>query len=82
MRYGSDSRFTAIIAVGLLIAFFAPGLVFGQQLQHPSPITLRQAVDIALEKNPQRKMALAETRAASAGVKPRGAVLPIASSKP
>jgi len=69
VRYGSDSRFTAIIAVGLLIAFFAPGLVFGQQLQQPSPITLRQAVDIALEKNPQRKMALAETRAASAGVK-------------
>lgn len=52
----------------LLFASFLPGLLFGQQ--QPSPaITLRQAVDIALEKNPQRKAALAETRAASADVK-------------
>ncbi len=52
----------------MLFASFLPGLLFGQQ--QPSPaITLRQAVDIALEKNPQRKAALAETRAASADVK-------------
>ena len=46
-----------------------PGLLFAQQLQQPSPLTLRQAVNIALEKNPRRKAALADTRAASADVK-------------
>jgi len=44
-------------------------LLFGQQVQPSSPLTLRQAVNIALEKNPARKAALAETRAASADVK-------------
>jgi len=39
-----------------------------QQAPQPSPITLQQAVSIALEKNPQRKVALADTRAAAAGV--------------
>ena len=34
--------------------------------QSPSPLTLRDAVTIALEKNPLRKAALADTRAASA----------------
>jgi outer membrane protein len=62
-------RFAASLAFALLIAFFAPGQLFGQQSQQPSPLTLRQAVNIALEKNPQRKAALAETRAASADVK-------------
>jgi outer membrane protein len=37
--------------------------------QSASPITLQQAVNVALEKNPQRKIALADTKAASAGVK-------------
>jgi outer membrane protein len=46
-----------------------PGLLFAQQLQQPSPLTLRQAVNIALEKNPRRKAALADIRAASADVK-------------
>jgi outer membrane protein TolC len=40
-----------------------------QQAQQPSPITLPQAVKIALESNPQRKAALADTKAASADVK-------------
>ena len=69
VRFGGDSRFPASLALGLLIAFFAPGLLFGQQAQPPSPLSLRQAVNIALEKNPQRKAALADTRAASAEVK-------------
>jgi outer membrane protein len=34
--------------------------------QNPSPLTLRDAVNIALEKNPLRKATLADTRAASA----------------
>ena len=69
VRFVDDSSFTASFALAFLVALFAPGLVFGQQLQQPSPLTLRQAVNIALEKNPQRKAALAETQAASADVK-------------
>lgn len=46
-----------------------PGLLFAQQAQQLSPLTLQQAVNIALEKNPERKAALADTRAASADVK-------------
>ncbi len=43
----------------------------------PSPITLQQAVTIALEKNPLRKAALADTHAAAAGVREaRSALLP------
>ncbi len=39
------------------------------QAQTPAPIILKQAVEIALEKNPVRKAAMADTRAAAAGVK-------------
>jgi outer membrane protein len=46
-----------------------PNFVSAQQSQPASPLSLQQAVKIALEKNPQRKVALADTRAASAGVK-------------
>jgi outer membrane protein len=41
----------------------------------PSPLTLQQAVRIALEKNPQRKAALADTRVASADVREARSVL-------
>ena len=74
-RFGGDPRFPASLALSLLIGLFAPGLLCGQQVQQASPLTLRQAVDIALEKNPQRKAALAETRAASADVKQARSVL-------
>jgi outer membrane protein len=37
--------------------------------QAPSPLTLQQAVMIALEKNPVHKTALAETRASSSEVR-------------
>jgi len=40
-----------------------------QQEAQPSPLTLQQAVNIALEKNPVRKVAIADTKAASAGVR-------------
>jgi outer membrane protein len=46
-----------------------PGRLFGQGSQAASPLSLRQAIDVALEKNPQRKAALADARAASADVK-------------
>lgn len=41
----------------------------GQSAPSGTPITLKQAVDIALERNPLRKAALADTRAAAANVK-------------
>ena len=69
VRFVGGFRVTATLALAFLAALFAPRLLSGQQLQQPSPLTLRQAVNIALEKNPQRKAALAETRAASADVK-------------
>jgi len=56
----------AHILLPVLVAFFASANLSAQQ---PAPITLRQAVDIALEKNPERKAALADTQAASADVK-------------
>jgi outer membrane protein len=40
-----------------------------QQEVQPSSLTLQQAVTIALEKNPLRKAAIADTKAASAGVR-------------
>src|SRR5579864_5669584 len=52
-----------------LVVLSIPGLLFAQQAQQPSPLTLQQAVNIALEKNPERKAALADTRAASADVR-------------
>ncbi|HVS89992.1 MAG TPA: TolC family protein [Candidatus Acidoferrum sp.] len=52
-----------------LLALSFSGQLHAQQAQHPSPITLQQAVNIALEKNPERKAALADTIAASAEVK-------------
>src|ERR1017187_1344458 len=52
-----------------LLALSIPGLLFAQQAQQPSPLTLQQAVSISLEKNPERKASMADTKAASAGVK-------------
>ncbi|HEV2402131.1 MAG TPA: TolC family protein [Candidatus Sulfotelmatobacter sp.] len=40
-----------------------------QQEAQPSSLTLQQAVTIALEKNPLRKAAIADTKAASAGIR-------------
>jgi outer membrane protein len=53
----------------LLLALTTPGFLFAQQGQQPSPLTLQQAVSMSLEKNPERKSAMADTKAASAGVK-------------
>ena len=51
---------------GVLLALWFSGQLHAQQAQQPSPITLQQAVNIALEKNPERKAAFADTKAASA----------------
>jgi len=54
---------------GLLVLILClPSLAFSQDANAPSPLTLQQAVNIALEKNPQRKAALADTKAAAADV--------------
>ncbi len=74
-RRGRAAPFKATVALILFFAQFIPGSLFGQQARQPSPLTLRQAVDIALEKNPQRKAALADTRAASAGVRQAKSIL-------
>src|SRR5450631_107635 len=44
------------------------GTMFPQASSEPSPLSLQQAATIAMEKNPLRKAALADTKAASAGV--------------
>lgn len=54
--------------MALLISAIALSVPAELRAQQPSPVTLQQAVKIALEKNPQRKVALADTRTASAGV--------------
>ena len=74
MNSYSHFRLASGIAIAALSLLFSPGYLHAQQT-HSSPLTLRQAVDIALEKNPQRKAALAETRAASADVKQAKSVL-------
>ncbi len=63
------SRFERNSLLISLLVVSIPGLLCAQQTQQPSPITLQQAVDIALEKNPERKAALADTKAASTDVK-------------
>jgi outer membrane protein TolC len=72
---GRKSRSPASVPTSLLFLLLAPGFLFGQQSQQPSPLTLQDAVKVALEKNPQRKAALAETRAASADVKQAKSIL-------
>jgi outer membrane protein len=62
-------RFAGNALLISLVVLSIPGLLTAQQTQQLSPITLQQAVSIALEKNPEHKAALADTRAASADVK-------------
>jgi outer membrane protein len=56
------------LLVTLLVLLFS-GQLGAQQSRQPSPLTLQQAVNVALEKNPERKAALADTKAASTDVK-------------
>jgi outer membrane protein len=52
-----------------------PCVALPQETQALFPLTLQQAVTIALEKNPERKAALADTKVASANVKEAKSVL-------
>ena len=69
VRLEGVSGFAGNALMILLLALTTPGFLFAQQGEQPSPLTLQQAVSIALEKNPERKAALADTKAASADVK-------------
>src|SRR5579864_2103935 len=62
---------------GLPISLIVLSIPLPLLAQQASPLTLQQAVTIALEKNPERKAALADTKAASADVKEvRSSILP------
>jgi len=75
VRFDARIRSRVFFGVAAFFALISPRVLFGQQAQQSTPLTLRQAVNIALEKNPQRKAALADTRAATAGVKQAKSVL-------
>ena len=51
------------------LATWLPSIAFAQNMEAPSALSLHQAVQIALEKNPLRKAAIADTKAASADVR-------------
>jgi outer membrane protein len=53
----------------VVATLWASPAVQAQQPVRPSPLTLQQAVRIALEKNPLRKAAVADTRVSSADVR-------------
>ena len=57
MEFKSVCRLGSRVAPACILALCLPGLLFAQG---PSPLTLQQAVNIALEKNPERKAALAD----------------------
>jgi len=62
------------ITAAIAAAWFLQAAL-GQPAAESSPLTLQQAVNIALEKNPQRKVALADTRVAFADVREARSVL-------
>ena len=55
--------FAIFLTIGLMI------LLAPQPVRAQTPLTLQQAVEIALEKNPTRKVALANQRVAAAGIR-------------
>jgi len=59
--------FKVVLSVATLWLSWVPA--WAQQAAPPPSLTLQQAVTIALEKNPLRKAAIADTKAASAGVR-------------
>jgi outer membrane protein len=61
--------------VVVLVAMLWAASTLAQQTPQSSSLTLQQAVSIALEKNPMRKAALADTRAALSEVKLAQSVL-------
>ena len=63
-----------LVILGML-PFWSSVSASSQQATEPSPLTLQQAIHVALEKNPLRKAALADTRVASADIREARSVL-------
>ena len=63
------SRFVMSCTLISIAVLSSPEILLAQQVQQSSPLTLQQAVNIGLEKNPGRKAALADTKAALADVR-------------
>jgi outer membrane protein TolC len=63
------------LVVGAAVALWILPAALAQQTADPLPLTLHQAATIALEKNPLRKAAIADTRAASADVREARSIL-------
>ena len=68
-------RWSWVVALGACAALLGAMQLPAQQAPASSPLSLQQAVRIALEKNPARKVALAETRVAAADVREAKSVL-------
>jgi len=67
----------ARFALAFGVSVWLSGTAVAQEPAQPAPLTLRQAVSIALEKNPLRKTALADTKVAAAGLREaRAGLLP------
>jgi outer membrane protein len=69
MKLAGALRLALVVACTAFLALGLASTLPAQNESSSSPLTLPQAVSVALEKNPQRKAALADTRAASAGVR-------------
>src|SRR6516225_6325456 len=69
MKFQSIFRSLSPGAMTAFVALCIPLVAFAQQTDMASPLTLTQAVTIALQKNPQRKAALADAKAAAADVR-------------
>jgi outer membrane protein len=67
-RRGTTCRLLPHLATAVFFALCIPMLLSAQEAQQTSPLSLPQAIQIALEKNPERKAALADTKVASADV--------------
>jgi outer membrane protein len=68
MKFQRIFRWLSGAAMAEFLALCATMPAQAQLAQQSSPLTLQQAVTIALEKNPQRRAALADTKAAAADV--------------
>jgi outer membrane protein len=68
ITYSSLRRSWSLLLLAVLVLCLA-GSAFAQVTPEASPLSLQQAATIALEKNPLRKAALADTKASSAAVR-------------
>ena len=67
---GGSARLKALSRVALGVAsLWLSSIPVPAQVGQPSTLSLQQAVTVALEKNPLRKAAMADTKASSAGVR-------------